>query len=934
LLTGLIALGVHGVADVADASDSVSVLASTYGPWGNTSNHHWQELVSSPGPYYGIIVREENSAASSTFGQNHTLQLDTDLSSFSGYGVIGGGGFSGKAAVNTLEVTDSSAFAAFAAGGAASYLLPNTDLVSVTGNKVLVKTSWTGIPLGIIGGLAVPTATGGKAEVLNNSVEFYENVASATPIGAVFGAFIARVGDFDAVGTAVGNSVIFNSVVDVGIEWLEGAHVDGGRYSTNEISSLVQGNSVILKGDPGYVPTNTITNIVGGFIERGTSAANGGGILIEGNKVELQWGNVGNVYGGAAGKVYGATLKGNSVTISGDTRVQSNVSGAYAANDGTGTTSTAEGNTVNISGGTFIGYVSGAEIEIGNVNSNVVTLTGTSTSISGTVSGGYSVYGNANDNVVVLEGFSGLSQSGQIIGGSVRFEGDANRNTIFVKDSNVTSSLTGGWVRGSAGDAKDNEIKIQGNVTIYSSVNLTGGRSPADAFSGNTLTLEHVSFFGSFGNISNFENYDVRVSTDVARASLASSGLPIPLIPHTGTVTLGNNTLGTGTKASNIHIHLEGPGSIENGEVMTIFKGVTVQETGPSTDVLVTHNLSYYSGTLDISSGTSGTFTFGDRTPMEESRTLSELPLADVSFVNRGSDLLAYRSMPAAAGSVSGGLTVASFGTVAYGWSRTETGSHVDVKGFSGDVGIAFGTETSPGLLVAGLFVEFGDGSFDSYNEFSGISGNSAVHGEGDLSYLGGGAFARLDLGQHDASRPYLEAAVRFGKTDAEFWTSDLTILAREVRYDFDAKYWGFHAGGGYIIDFGKSGFDGTLDLSARYFHTHRDGDDVDLLGDRVSLSPITSSFVKAGARLTSSFTPTIRGYFGLYYEHEFDGDSEIIYAGMPLPKATLRGSTGTGELGLIVSSPSSPLEVQMGVEGSAGRRDGISGNLSLRFTF
>ncbi|MDR1038278.1 MAG: autotransporter outer membrane beta-barrel domain-containing protein, partial [Deltaproteobacteria bacterium] len=286
--------------------------------------------------------------------------------------------------------------------------------------------------------------------------------------------------------------------------------------------------------------------------------------------------------------------------------------------------------------------------------------------------------------------------------------------------------------------------------------------------------------------------------------------------------------------------------------------------------------------------------------------------------------------IPAALASVSGTVGVAAFASVGYGWSRTETGSHVDVKGTSADVGVAFGTETGAGPLVAGVFLEFGDGSFDSYNDFAGIAG---VHGEGDLSYIGGGAFARLDFGQPEASHPYFEASVRFGKTDAEFKTRDFLASAGDLfRYDFDAKYWGFHAGGGYVIDF--SGIDASLDLSAKYFHLHRDGGDFTAFGQRATLSSVTSSRVKVGGRLKGGITQSIKGYFGLYYEHEFNGDSRVTYGGVAIPEATLSGSTGVGELGLIVSTPDSPLEVQMGIEGSAGRRDSISANLSLRVTF
>jgi hypothetical protein len=313
----------------------------------------------------------------------------------------------------------------------------------------------------------------------------------------------------------------------------------------------------------------------------------------------------------------------------------------------------------------------------------------------------------------------------------------------------------------------------------------------------------------------------------------------------------------------------------------------------------------------------------------DDAKALSELPLADVSFVNLGSDLIASQAIPAAMASAFGTVGVATFASVSYSWQRAETGSHVDVKGLSGDIGLAVGTETSAGPFAAGAFLEFGDGSFDSYNDFAGIP---TVHGEGDLSYLGGGVFARLDLGQLEASHPYFEVSARFGKTDADFRTRDFqAAYGTEIKFDFDARYYGFHAGGGYVIGLGDTL---SLDLSAKYFYTHRDGEDFLIEGDRASLSSVVSSRIKAGGRLNFGITESIKGYFGAYLEHELDGDSTVTYVNTKLPEVTLGGTSGVGELGLIVRAPSSPFEVQLGVQGSGGRKDGLSGSLSLKYTF
>jgi hypothetical protein len=538
--------------------------------------------------------------------------------------------------------------------------------------------------------------------------------------------------------------------------------------------------------------------------------------------------------------------------------------------------------------------------------------------------------GTADGNTVEIDGLDGVAAlGGEIFGGRVETNtaatSSASGNTVRLANVALSLPVYGGFIDGSFdGTATGNKVELSGKVNIAtSSVFLVGGDSQtagsADKFHGNTLTFNFVDYGTSaytFSMLRGFENINANVTSDVAKDAI--NGAPGSLIPASGTIELGNST-----DPTHVNVHVVGPEIFSVGDTVNVFApGTTFSWTNG--ELSFTRNFMEYTGTE-----TNNVFTIEGRAPMEEAKVLSELPLADISFVNRGADFIASQAIPAALSAVSGTVGVSAFASVGYGWSRTETGSHIDVKGVSGDVGIAFATETSVGPFAAGAFVEFGDGTFDSYNEFAGIP---TVHGEGDVDYLGGGVFARLDVGQADASRPYFEASVRFGKTDAEFRTRDILFFGDELKYDMDSKYWGFHAGLGYILDF--SSFDGSLDLSAKYFHTHRDGDDFLFDGDRVSLSSVTSSRIKLGGRLNAGITQTIKGYFGLYYEHEFDGDSRVTYAGVGLPEATLSGSTGVGELGLIVAAPGSPVEVQMGVQGSAGRRDSLAANLSLKFTF
>ncbi|MDR1080959.1 MAG: hypothetical protein LBQ79_08345 [Deltaproteobacteria bacterium] len=696
--------------------------------------------------------------------------------------------------------------------------------------------------------------------------------------------------------TARGNVVIEGALLGAGID------SDAGPANVNTFT----GNSVNYQGFTSCTAGVCPDYVAGAYGNSGTAASNSVTLVADGGDIEIQ------NYAAGALMLGDADAERNYVDIS--------ARGTY-------------GVTVNA-------FVSGAHTDGGSagksVSFNEVRLSG-KVRVGGDVFGGRIGSGSADGNTVFIDGLNsgGASVAGTVYGGFVNSfvtGSSADGNRVSLGNLALNQSVIGGNINGTgSGSAQRNTINLFGKITLApGTVSLYGsdgsGVNPALGFVGNTLVLDHVDMQtpNNFFNVGRFQNIRIAVNSSVAKDPSKT------LITATGYINLTNGTgSAMGTENSRIFIETTGvPLSLHDSvnvaaapSVVIVGSGLKATGSTGLLDFEIPLTITTVAGIERLSGPVEAL------RPNAKARALSELPLADIAFVNRGSDYIAGRAIPAAIASTFENVGISVFATVGYGYSSTETGSHIEVKGFSGDVGIAVGTETSAGPFLAGAFLEFGDGTFESFNDFHGVS---SVNGEGDLSYIGGGVFARFDLGRPDSSRPYFEASVRFGKTDADFRTRDFT--GTDIDYDMDAKYWGFHAGGGYIIDF--DGFDGSLDLSAKYFHTHRDGDDFTVLGQRVSVGSVTSSRVKAGARLNYDITPTIRSYFGLYYEHEFDGDSKVTYAGFELPKATLGGSTGIGELGLIVSVPGGPFEVQLGVEGSAGRRDSISGGISLRYTF
>ncbi|MDR1313790.1 MAG: autotransporter outer membrane beta-barrel domain-containing protein [Deltaproteobacteria bacterium] len=852
-----------------------------------------------------------------------------------GAGLIGAGTLSGNI-VNVTPASGSISIGRGIYGG-----LSGSGIV--TGNQVNISGAGNVSIHGILvaGGTDGTDGTAGTSNLSSNTVLVEAGTGSVIVDDHVAGAYVS--GSSAAVGhTVYNNTVTLNRGTYA--RFVAGAFGSDGNATTTQVKNATfQLNKVIINGDVSIANTTSGASTTIGtplvsnnFLENSVTIDDSG--LAGGFTASLV---LHGVYGAQAD---GGTSEGNTVTVStkGTVVIQGDLQGGNMERG-----SKVNGNTVDITttgtgtvkiNDSLAGGFNNQGATDSNVDGNKVRVSGKITAV-GDVYGGRNRSGTADGNTVDIDGLDSADSTVHNIYGALvtNSNNDASASGNTVRLGNVkfdisATQIAAGMITGSATAAKaeNNSFELFGKIDLgTNNVNLAvgGGTGVSDAnkFKGNTLHFNHAAVTGRFGTVSGFD----KLVFDVDSAAIDAANTQATALLQANSVSLSDG----GTNYASVSLNVSDGGSLAGKTVYIVDSGTAIPAAYTGTVSMAVQGNVEYDLPLTVTSGNVLSTVVGAARPRAQTKALAELPLADVSFVNRGTDMIASQAIPTAIASVSGTLGVAAFAAVGYGWERTDTGSHIEVKGVSGDIGVAVGTDTSVGPFVAGAFLEFGDGSFDSYNEFSGLAGIPGVHGEGDLSYIGGGVFARLDLGQKDTSHPYFEASVRFGKTDADFKTRDLLASnGAEVKYDMDAKYWGFHAGGGYIIDF--SSFDGSLDLSAKYFHMHRDGDDFLSFGQRVSLSSVTSSRVRVGGRLNAGFTRTISGYFGLYWEHEFNGDSRASVMGLALPEVSLGGSSGVGELGLIVSSPDSPIEVQMGVEGSAGKREAVSANLSLRVTF
>ncbi len=294
-------------------------------------------------------------------------------------------------------------------------------------------------------------------------------------------------------------------------------------------------------------------------------------------------------------------------------------------------------------------------------------------------------------------------------------------------------------------------------------------------------------------------------------------------------------------------------------------------------------------------------------------------------MVNAGSDLLAGQGMQNAAfaaGDKEAGGGFNSFAAVGLSKLRAMSGSHVDVKGIGLNLGFAREIENKQGKLLFGPVVEYGHGSYDSYQD-------NGIKADGNTSYWGLGLIAK----QTNNNGMYYEGSIRGGRVKADY-DSDLSSVTH-AGYDSTATYWAAHAGIGKLVDIGH---DNTLDLYGKYFYSHTGGDSVTVhatAGDeQVSFSGVNSHRARVGARVTHNINEKNAFYGGLGYQYEFSGEARATYHGGSTPSPSVKGSSGLLELGWQVKPGKGPMAIDFGVTGWVGKQRGVTANLQACWTF
>ncbi len=686
-----------------------------------------------------------------------------------------------------------------------------------------------------------------------------------------------------------------------------GSHTGkSGSLSNNSVTLNAPGALNAVFGGVNRIDAAAVTNNQV-FIRGGTAESDVyGGASLFGKSVNNTVTVTGGIIRGfvVAGQTAAAAATGNRAVIAGG-----EVRGAvFAAVSDTSVT----GNEAFVSGGSVGDAVYGGGSVWGSAAKNTATVSGGT--VGNIVAGGYSFSGAVTDNRAAV---SGGTVRGSVFGGYSG--GAATGNTVTVSGGTVRGDVLGGI--SVLGDATGNTVTISGSPVLTSAV-LCGGLSDAgDARTGNSLNLRSSGMKAA--GIANFASYNFYLpsSMQAGRTVLTASRGD----GAGGMADISNSLVAVGVAG--------GKSALQPGDRVTLIHS--------GTGLIATGVNNYSTGVAGVASlydfylhydadNLYATAISASANP--QLKALSEGRLAGLAFVGQGADLIIGPGMYSALlATQRQGAGLAPFAVAGGGHSRYNTGSRVDVDGFSMMAGLAWRAPLAPksGAFLAGGFFEAGWGNYDAYNSFSSLP---TVEGEGNTNYYGGGLMARYEA----PFGAYADASLRAGQVRVDFSSDDiLNGAGKNTDYDSGSAYYGASAGLGYIWKMNEKA---SLDFSTRYIWTHQNSDSVSISGDRIRFKAADSQRWRSGARFVYAANENVSPYAGAYFDHEFDGGARATANGLSIKEPDLRGDTASGELGLTLTpftgGALAGLSFDLGLQGYVGVREGVTGSLRLKWDF
>ena len=748
-----------------------------------------------------------------------------------------------------------------------SVYAPTDEATAHAGNTVFVNNIRAGA--GVLGGYAVTgndvhdnrvvieagQVTSGVDGAISVETDAHDNTVEVTGDSLVWGVI---TGGTSMQANAFNNSVIIEDQAEIKSTIHAGQSTQGGDAYSNMVD--------IRGGD---------FSDFQGYIAGGTSF---GGSAYS-NEVHIRtttdtW-------------VYGGQTFASADLVDEDTRVSDNL--VYVHEDGAVSGA--------VAGRSSEGKSWGVAIE-----NNLIVVDGTAGQVI--AADRYSLAGNINSETDTAETHGNrievsgtVTEQISIFRGTIHQSADMPEYTGTVNVSNNEVVINEGADISQA-DVVLCDINIQTDEMLQTRIGTKNANQFNVNASNNTLVVN--KWQGDVKSIADFDRWDVRVGDNVD---------PNKAIITAGSVTLPESGL------SSLSLTLSDqalPAYQQSGQSLTILDADQIEGIliGENTEQIIKSESGFLFADAEFDAAT-GTLDVSKLHATDKSVGYFEGLTAMLSMTSQAADLVAGSALKSSMDKISlGGIS--AIGVMDGSSYRVQTGSSINVKGFSALAGVGGKFAAGSGALDVAGFVEFGHSTFDTVSAF-----DSSGNGE----YYGLGALARwtADCGF------FAEGSVRFGWLDADFDGESST-----GGYGQNAMYYGAHAGLGWGFDMGSLG---KTEVFGQYFYTKQKFDDMKVAGVEMSADDADSSRTRLGARYTYS-GDSVEAWVIAAWDLEFDGETGGKVMSVSVDAPSLEGNSAVGETGVTFGGANSPWSVSARVGGYVGDRDGVYGGLTAAYRF
>lgn len=557
-----------------------------------------------------------------------------------------------------------------------------------------------------------------------------------------------------------------------------------------------------------------------------------------------------------------------------------------------------------------------------SASNNTVTIS--SGSVNSNFAGGYSSSGDATDNIVTIIGgeFGDISIYGSYSSGS----NAVVRGTVNIAGNPV---LTDARLVGAQGWYADGNLNIgynEGDDDKISGTTITGYKSWTNGNSIEAIANFHTINFKNLKWENGKTVLNVKDTIGLSNTTIGEVSIISGNVKNNDWMNL--ISVESGSNATTSQSYIDGtikninPGNTSANIDVKVYQGVAGIITLDGTLTQDNNNVKLTINDTDAANGITAEAPSnsgggpGSSELNPQVLVIGESRTAATAFTNQGSELI-ETGLNALARDNEKDTKV--FAAVYGNHSEYETGSHVNVNGWSGIVGVG---KTDANGLTVGAFFENGEGNYSTHN----VTDFGYLRGDGEAVYNGGGFLVRKD----NANGVYAEAAIRAGNLQNELRDAVIGSTGA-MGYNIDTFYYGAQIGIGKIIPRGNDG--DSIDVYGKFIYTHHDSEDFTIDGDDFHFDSVDSERLRLGFRINEVQTNKLAMYYGAAWEYEFGGDANNTVVGYDLSTPSLEGSTVIGEIGAHYKA-SEKWSLDLNGRAYVGQREGFSGSVQANYSF